>query len=132
MKVGSVELHVTKIPKKPWATFDDYLFELRRDNSRSHGEAFPCLVCDGRGQVRREEDYDSMEGWKLAPWYKCTACNGTGEGTREAIRGAWRKALWEWHEKAVKARERRKAEMSVIKQLKRAKIDLTILRELLR
>ena len=44
---------------------------------------FPCFKCGAKGQVRKHEDRDPVEGYKNAPWHSCEHCGGKGEATKE-------------------------------------------------
>ena len=47
---------------------------------------FPCLACKGYGWIHRDEDFDCVEGYKLAPRYTCKKCGGTGQSSRKEFK----------------------------------------------
>lgn len=66
-------------------------------------DIWPCCACGAVGKYRKPEDRDCNEGYKMAPWYTCEACGGTGCGPKylvalafEAIMADHRKELAEW------------------------------------
>lgn len=94
-------------PKAPYKTLRDYV--VWRYKHTPFGDKlidvklWPCQACDGAGRYRKEEDRDCVEGYKMAPWYKCEACGGTQCGPKylvalafEVIMADHRKALDEW------------------------------------
>lgn len=54
---------------------------------------WPCPNCRGKGKVRDPNDCDPVEGYKLAGWHKCTYCNGSGETTKDVIKGIYQEEL---------------------------------------
>lgn len=50
---------------------------------------WPCIPCSGRGWYHDPTDRCPVEGYKLAPTYKCQACAGTGRGTKEAVKAIY-------------------------------------------
>lgn len=86
-------------PQKPYKNFE----ECRRLHSgryhRDDPEFIPCLACSGRGHVRDPKDRDLIEGYKLAPWYDCKSCNGTGRGTKKELMDYYRERLADWKER---------------------------------
>lgn len=109
-----------KLPDRPFKTFQDFINYKR--GSRPERQ-LPCLACDGFGKVHDEKDYDAYEGWKLAPWYKCSACRGTGEGSISSYKDAWHRRLWEWKALYDKILARRKLWDSAWKKLTPAERD---------
>ncbi len=61
-----LEKHQRNKPKKQYANFAEYCVKVQ------------CLECRGCGYVCKEEDRDVIEGYKLAPRYKCPSCQGRG------------------------------------------------------
>ena len=60
----------------------------------SLGNPYPCLACRGQGAVYDPEDPPCpVEGNKYRRTIRCTACGGSGKGTREACRQACRKTV---------------------------------------
>lgn len=94
-------------PERPYKSFEDFrrvkcrwIFDKDKELDCTF---YPCQHCGGKGRYRKEEDRDVIEGYKLAPWYKCQACNNTGRGPKEplvaeykAAIAKWRKELAEW------------------------------------
>jgi DnaJ-class molecular chaperone len=64
----------------------------------AHGSTFghpcPCLACRGQGTVYDPEDPPCpVEGDKCRRTIRCTACGGSGRGSKEACRQAYRQTL---------------------------------------
>lgn len=57
-----------------------------RESDRLNPNFWPCTYCDGRGWYYDPADRDVIEGYKLAPRHKCGNCQGTGKGTKEAVK----------------------------------------------
>lgn len=57
---------------------------------------WPCLECGGKGKVHKEEDRDCIEGYKLAPWYQCEHCAGTGEWPKAKVKEAYQEVVKEF------------------------------------
>lgn len=108
---------LTELPKRPWKNFEDYLKNLDRAH---HGRnvMYPCMYCNGFGKVRRMEDRDPIEGFKLAPWYKCTPCDGTGNSSRMEHEIRYKNLILKWKEKYADAKAQRDAEKSALKRIK--------------
>lgn len=81
-------------PLRPARSLDDFrvLFTYNarmRDGSRDYVDArnwWPCIICASGGRVRDPADRDPVEGYKLAPWYKCEACQGKGQTCKETFK----------------------------------------------
>lgn len=56
------------------------------------------MVALRRGRVRDPADRDVIEGYKLAPWHPCQACQSTGDRTKEAIKAIYDKEIRKWKE----------------------------------
>lgn len=78
-------------PKRPYKNFSDFrIYQHRGDQKKLQDINFyPCLFCEGYGKVRNIDDCDPIEGYKLAPWYKCSQCKGTGRSSRKEFRKAY-------------------------------------------
>ncbi|KKK74981.1 hypothetical protein LCGC14_2878300, partial [marine sediment metagenome] len=66
-------------PQKPYKNLEDARLRsctwargLEKDTS-----LYPCISCAGRGGVHKSEDLDPIEGYKMAPFYKCEKCDGS-------------------------------------------------------
>ena len=70
-------------PRRPYKNFG--IFCLWHGCDR--GRPYPCLACRGQGEIR-QPDYG--ERYRIE---RCAACNGTGEGTKEACRAAYIDAI---------------------------------------
>lgn len=64
-------------PKKPYKNIAEYGKSINPNKER------PCRHCGGIGKVRNIEDLDPIEGYKLAPWYKCECCSDGELSARE-------------------------------------------------
>lgn len=96
-----------KIPKRPFKTFNDYMADVRLNNR--HHKQFPCPNCDGLGRYRRAEDHDPYEGWKLADWFICPICKGTGETSKEQYKFFYNNKIKNWQEDACILRAKNQA-----------------------
>jgi hypothetical protein len=94
-----------ELPKKPYDSFYDYVMAQRQ--RCSHDRAYPCFNCDGRGKVRDPKDRDPYEGYKLAPWYTCNTCNGSGESSRSVYKAMYKKTIDNWRDRYAEAKKRR-------------------------
>lgn len=80
-------------PTRQYTSIRDYIakrFILGPRAKLADPNWWPCLICDARGGYHKEEDRDEYEGYKLAPWYACGACGGTGQGPKKAVEEAYR------------------------------------------
>lgn len=61
----------------------DYMFSISlysTDTKRILDRTdYPCFRCGGKGKIRKAEDRDPVEGYKLAPWHECGKCEGKGK-----------------------------------------------------
>lgn len=80
---------------------------------------WPCLRCGARGYYYKPEDRCPVEGFKDAPRYRCEACNGTGEGSKEAVRAAYQKWLADYKVKLAEWRRVDKIRRGALKKLTR-------------
>jgi hypothetical protein len=77
-------------PRRPYKNFG--LFCLAHGGSL--GNPYPCLACRGQGTVYDPEGSPCpVEGSKYRRTIRCAACEGSGKGTKEACRQAYREAL---------------------------------------
>ena len=77
-------------PRRPYKNFG--LFCLAHGSSL--GNPYPCLACRGQGTVYDLADPPCpIEGNKYRRTIRCAACGGSGKGTKEACRQAYREAL---------------------------------------
>lgn len=85
-------------PKRPYTNLEDFRrrFGWVRPMERGDPTFWPCLACEGRGSYQKVEDLDPIEGYKLAPRYRCPACNGTRRSTKKACREAYRQSIHDW------------------------------------
>lgn len=60
-----------------------YTFFRNDEKILNDPDHFVCFHCGGQGKVRDPKDRDVVEGYKGAPWYKCTHCNGSGRGHKD-------------------------------------------------
>ena len=60
------------------------------------GNPYPCLACRGQGTVYDPNDPPCpVEGNKYRRTIRCTACGGSGKGTKAACRQAYQKVVEE-------------------------------------
>jgi len=115
-------------PYKPFASIGKAKMHISFNNKKfERRNAFPCLACSGFGWNRDEKDRDPIEGYKLAPKYKCHACDGTGVGSKAAF--------MEWYDKRMaeykKELEEYKRKIKRFKELQKiiSREDMDIIRE---
>ena len=68
-------------PRRPYRNFGLFCWA----NGASRIRPYPCLACKGRG-LRNHPKYEDYE-------IVCTACGGTGKGTKEACCAAYLEAI---------------------------------------
>lgn len=120
------------VPPRPFKNFDAYVNEWRRrfSDSASKEKEAPCRTCRGCGRVRKFKDRDPIEGYKLAPWYDCANCQGTGTepGGMEALKTIYKADIKDWQERHRKAliilRKQKIALNKVRAVLSREELDL--------
>jgi hypothetical protein len=87
-------------PARPYFTFEDFRREKCRwifdDKKTLDCTFYPCQNCNGKGRYHKEEDRDVIEGYKLAPNYKCTACKQTGRGEKEPLVREYKATIEKW------------------------------------
>ena len=77
-------------PRRSYKNFG--LFCLAHGSS--FGNPYPCLACRGQGTTYDPEDPPCpVEGNKYRRTIRCTACGGSGKGTKEACRQTYRKSV---------------------------------------
>ena len=84
-------------PVRPYRNLEAFL--------KSHGASeqfpYPCLTCRGRGTVYDPQDPPCrVEGNRNRNTIPCAACGGSGKGTKEACRKAYKAAIARFHEEA--------------------------------
>lgn len=97
-------------------------WEARKDRG-----FWPCLKCRGEGGYHKPEDRDCYEGYKMAPWYKCAACEGTGEGPKAKIVALYKEYMAKYRAElaAWKAKDRlRKAALKKLTTKEREALGL--------
>ena len=91
-------------PRRPYRSLEDFRRSIFGAHLCQHAKVpdhWPCVGgCLGRGWVYREEDRDIIEGYKLAPRYPCSCCNGTGRNSREVVRAAYKVEIEGWRKRA--------------------------------
>lgn len=79
--------NIFKNPDAPPTNFIEYMMKLHKGydfkKAFERGIFYPCTICDGDGRVHDPADRDPVEGYKLAPLYKCKKCDGSGYGTED-------------------------------------------------
>jgi len=113
-------------PKRPWKNLED----ARKRVCvffRGNKNQYPCLLCDASGGYHDPKDRDPMEGYKLAPRYKCKKCHGTGVGTKEELVAHYKKEIADY--KATLERYKYKIARFNELTVKLSEDDLKILRE---
>jgi len=114
---------LTKLPKKPFKSFESYLHYYTKHSSKHHRTKkvakYPCPECLGIGQVCRWEDRDVIEGFKLAPRYTCDSCGGSGETTVAYYKTAYKAEMAKYKQAYAKALNRRKAELGAAENARR-------------
>lgn len=83
----------SKLPARPYKNLREF---IRKRYFLYRGCDYPCVSCEGRGRYQNSEDRDPYEGYKLAPWYICEACQGTGEGPRKPVYQEYKNEIDRW------------------------------------
>lgn len=111
-------------PRRPARSLDDFRILFTGRAVHKHGAKrvdspnfWPCIECSGGGRVRDPADRDPVEGYKLAPWHKCSLCKGTGKGTKEAIKAIYDKAVADYRAARDKFDRLTKARRQALKKL---------------
>ena len=82
-------------PRRSYRNFG--LFCLAHGSS--FGNPYPCLACRGHGTVYDPTDPPCpVEGSKYRRTLRCAACGGSGKGTKEGRRQAYRKVVEEYRQ----------------------------------
>ncbi len=118
---------ITK-PKRPWKNLEQARLEVGTWRP-SKTTDFPCLTCSGRGGYRDVKDLCPIEGYKMAPFYKCRACDGSCVGSKAAFVEYYRKKIAEYVGELAIYRQKLSRFQELKKQL--SKEDLEILQECL-
>lgn len=113
---------------RPWRSYKNFgLFCLAHGSDK--GNRYPCLACQGRGTIYDPTDPPCpVEGYKHVRRIRCTACEGSGKGTKEACRQAYQKVVEEYRQE--------KADFDQLVRLRKAAIarltkeEIQALREL--
>lgn len=104
-------------PYKLYQSIKDAKRYMGRHKDYKRNE-YPCIYCRGLGSYHKVEDRDCIEGYKLAPSYKCNACKGTGLGSKGSFMDEYNKQV-EIYNREVKEY---KSQLDKLKALK-AKMD---------
>ena len=77
-------------PRRSYKNFGLFCFAHGSDI----GNRYPCLACRGQGRIDDPTDPPCpVEGYKHVRRIDCPACRGSGKGTKEACRQAYRKSV---------------------------------------
>lgn len=118
---------LTKLPKRPYANFEDYVLRGLRGTKDN---VYRCTYCRGSGRVIAPYEVPSpVEGYKMADRIKCQTCAGTGGVSRDLAMLWYRQKIREWKEWYAKAREERDLELAALKKARKhlTKAELNIL-----
>ncbi len=112
-------------PKKRFQSLEAYrdsfiYFRLKHKNSVE----WPCIHCAGRGGYRDPNDCDPVEGYKLAPLYKCKGCKGTGSGPRKDVQKLHRETIDKWKKEKEHWKETREKVLKAMNKLKADDLEL--------
>src|SRR5208282_3042467 len=84
-------------PVRPYRNLTDFVSKYQYLTSRE----WPCLACRGRGWDYDPEDPPCpIEGNRGRNTVPCTACGGSGNGTKAACVKAYREAIQRFKEEA--------------------------------
>ena len=112
-------------PRRPYKNFG--LFCLAHGSS--FGNPYPCLACRGQGTVCDPNDPPCpVEGSRCRRTIRCAACGGSGKGTKEACRQAYREVLEIYRREKAVYNEFVRLHRQAIKKL--TKEETSALREL--
>ena len=102
-------------PTRPWKNLQDAKRDLGNSFRTYKADEFPCLNCHGRGKYRDQRDSDPIEGYKLAPWYQCRTCDGTGMGSREQFMACYRERMADYRQ-AIQEYDQQKARFEILRE----------------
>src|SRR3990170_4584351 len=112
-------------PRRSYKNFGLFCLAHRSDS----GRPYPCLACRGQGRIDDPADPPCpVEGYKHVRRIQCPTCQGTGQGTKEACRRAYRESV-----KAFRAEKQRYDRLIRLRKAALARLtkdEITALREL--
>lgn len=112
-------------PRRSYQNFG--LFCL--NHGSSFGTPYPCLACRGQGTVYDPTDPPCpVEGNKYRRTIRCTACGGSGKGSKAACRQAYQKLVEEYRQERAEYDQLAGIRRQVLRQL--TKEEVQALREL--
>lgn len=91
-----------KPPQKPKLEVRTFAHIREKYALTYYKEQFPCIACRATGKVYDPNDYDIIEGYKLASKIPCPECNGAREVKREVYSNILKEHKKIYHEKLVK------------------------------
>jgi hypothetical protein len=95
LRFSNISVTIPTKPRRPFKNFEEFI-DYRKKVSKK-GIEFPCIVCGGNGRHNcREEHYDIIEGYKLAPFVECRTCEGTGLTTRSILHKVYKLEIKAW------------------------------------
>lgn len=92
-------------PKRPYKNLNEFrqkhVHVFCGNDKKLDSGFFPCFECGGLGRVRDPNDRCPVEGYKMAPWHKCSQCGETGRGTREHCAAQYRRVISKWKQECA-------------------------------
>ena len=105
-------------PRRPYKNFGLFCWA----NGADTGRPYPCLGCKGRGS-KSVTYYQPMFRLTRSLDVPCTACGGTGKGTKEACHKAYHEAIAGFHKEAQAYNALVNARQEALKKLTREEIQ---------
>ncbi len=91
------------------------------------GQGYLCPKCRGCGYYYNSSDRDVIEGYKLAPRYKCKMCDETGILTKAAymrVKGEnFKVSMARYKKKLAEYNKKKKVALGALKKLTRLEIN---------
>jgi hypothetical protein len=106
-------------PKRPYRNFEEF-FKNRTSYLRkpSNGKC-PCQHCGGAKQV-----FIDPPNGGFRRRINCCVCKGTGGGTKEAWRQAYRRVIDQWREIAEEYDRNKRVKREALKKLTKEEIEV--------
>lgn len=107
-------MRLARLPPRPYKNVLDFWDSYRGTYKGPKESLYPCPMCYGSGKVKKFEDRDPVEGYKLAPTYPCDVCAGSGKRPAREIEQVYKTMMAEWRRNCQKAREFRDLQIAAL------------------
>lgn len=102
---------------------DSILYLASESIQKKLRNKWPCPTCYGTGKVRDPAERCPIEGYKMADWYTCTSCGGSGETNKEHIQQIYKVHQNKYQEKKAEYERDLALYQSICKKLNSDEID---------